>query len=89
MQATPCCEARRGSQALHRCQQKSDERNAQRGTRVSPTFSSVVLAPFVGAFADAPQTRHVMFPSSALKSGSRLLMIAYGMRPARPQNTES
>ncbi|CAB3783514.1 lysophospholipid transporter LplT [Pararobbsia alpina] len=39
------------------------------------TISYVVLAPFVGAFADALQKRHVMFISNALKAGGCLLMI--------------
>jgi MFS transporter, LPLT family, lysophospholipid transporter len=44
------------------------------------TISYVVLAPFVGAFADALQKRHVMFVSNALKAGGCLLMIA-GVHP--------
>jgi len=44
------------------------------------TASYVVLAPFVGAFADALQKRHVMFLSNALKSGGCLLMVA-GVHP--------
>jgi MFS transporter, LPLT family, lysophospholipid transporter len=44
------------------------------------TVSYVVLAPFVGAFADALQKRHVMFVSNALKAGGCLLMIA-GVHP--------
>jgi LPLT family lysophospholipid transporter-like MFS transporter len=44
------------------------------------TASYVVLAPFVGAFADALQKRHVMFISNALKSAGCLLMLA-GVHP--------
>ncbi|NML29890.1 lysophospholipid transporter LplT [Paraburkholderia antibiotica] len=44
------------------------------------TISYVLLAPFVGAFADAMQKRHVMFISNALKAGGCLLMIA-GVHP--------
>jgi MFS transporter, LPLT family, lysophospholipid transporter len=44
------------------------------------TVSYVVLAPFVGAFADALQKRHVMFVSNALKAVGCLLMIA-GVHP--------
>ncbi|WP_028224494.1 lysophospholipid transporter LplT [Paraburkholderia ferrariae] len=44
------------------------------------TVSYVVLAPFVGAFADALQKRHVMFVSNALKAAGCLLMIA-GVHP--------
>ncbi|MFX1803301.1 lysophospholipid transporter LplT [Paraburkholderia sp. A1BS-2L] len=40
------------------------------------TISYVLLAPFVGAFADALQKRHVMFVSNALKAAGCLLMIA-------------
>ncbi|CAM2146743.1 MFS transporter, LPLT family, lysophospholipid transporter [Pararobbsia alpina] len=40
------------------------------------TISYVVLAPFVGAFADALQKRYVMFISNALKAGGCVLMIA-------------
>jgi LPLT family lysophospholipid transporter-like MFS transporter len=39
------------------------------------TVSYVLLAPFVGAFADALQKRHVMFASNALKATGCLLMI--------------
>ncbi|TKC82635.1 lysophospholipid transporter LplT [Trinickia terrae] len=44
------------------------------------TVSYVLLAPFVGAFADALQKRHVMFASNALKACGCLLMIA-GVHP--------
>jgi MFS transporter, LPLT family, lysophospholipid transporter len=44
------------------------------------TISYVLLAPFVGAFADALQKRHVMFVSNALKAAGCLLMIA-GVHP--------
>jgi MFS transporter, LPLT family, lysophospholipid transporter len=44
------------------------------------TVSYVLLAPFVGAFADALQKRHVMFVSNALKAGGCLMMIA-GVHP--------
>ncbi len=44
------------------------------------TISYVVLAPFVGAFADALQKRHVMFISNALKAGGCLLMLG-GVHP--------
>ena len=44
------------------------------------TISYVVLAPFVGAFADALQKRHVMFVSNALKACGCLMMIA-GVHP--------
>jgi MFS transporter, LPLT family, lysophospholipid transporter len=44
------------------------------------TISYVLLAPFVGAFADALQKRHVMFISNALKAGGCLMMIA-GVHP--------
>ncbi|WP_207001055.1 lysophospholipid transporter LplT [Trinickia mobilis] len=44
------------------------------------TISYVLLAPFVGAFADALQKRHVMFASNALKACGCLLMIA-GVHP--------
>ena len=50
------------------------------------TISYVVLAPFVGAFADALQKRYVMFISNALKAAGCVLMllsvhpmIAYGL----------
>jgi MFS transporter, LPLT family, lysophospholipid transporter len=39
------------------------------------TVSYVLLAPFVGAFADALQKRHVMFVSNALKAAGCLMMI--------------
>jgi MFS transporter, LPLT family, lysophospholipid transporter len=39
------------------------------------TASYVLLAPFVGAFADALQKRYVMFVANALKAGGCLLMI--------------
>ncbi|CAB3747626.1 lysophospholipid transporter LplT [Paraburkholderia humisilvae] len=39
------------------------------------TISYVLLAPFVGAFADALQKRHVMFIANALKAAGCLLMI--------------
>ncbi|HEY3599354.1 MAG TPA: lysophospholipid transporter LplT [Paraburkholderia sp.] len=39
------------------------------------TISYVLLAPFVGAFADTLQKRHVMFISNALKAAGCLLMI--------------
>ena len=44
------------------------------------TASYVVLAPFVGAFADSMQKRHVMFISNALKAIGCLLMIL-GVHP--------
>ncbi|TAL95608.1 MAG: lysophospholipid transporter LplT [Paraburkholderia sp.] len=44
------------------------------------TISYVLLAPFVGAFADALQKRHVMFVSNALKATGCLMMIA-GVHP--------
>jgi MFS family permease len=44
------------------------------------TISYVLLAPFVGAFADAMQKRHVMFISNALKASGCLMMIA-GVHP--------
>ncbi|CAG4892445.1 lysophospholipid transporter LplT [Paraburkholderia saeva] len=44
------------------------------------TISYVLLAPFVGAFADALQKRHVMFVSNALKAAGCLMMIA-GVHP--------
>src|ERR1700761_5579198 len=44
------------------------------------TISYVVLAPFVGAFADALQKRHVMFISNALKASGCLMMIL-GVHP--------
>jgi MFS transporter, LPLT family, lysophospholipid transporter len=44
------------------------------------TVSYVLLAPFVGAFADALQKRYVMFISNALKAGGCLLMIG-GVHP--------
>ncbi|WP_114810607.1 lysophospholipid transporter LplT [Paraburkholderia kururiensis] len=44
------------------------------------TISYVLLAPFVGAFADALQKRHVMFISNALKAGGCLLMLV-GVHP--------
>ncbi len=44
------------------------------------TVSYVLLAPFVGAFADAMQKRHVMFISNALKAGGCALMIL-GVHP--------
>jgi MFS transporter, LPLT family, lysophospholipid transporter len=44
------------------------------------TVAYVVLAPFVGAFADAMQKRHVMFVSNALKAAGCALMIA-GVHP--------
>ncbi|WP_118179371.1 lysophospholipid transporter LplT [Paraburkholderia phosphatilytica] len=44
------------------------------------TISYVLLAPFVGAFADAMQKRHVMFVSNALKAGGCLMMIM-GVHP--------
>jgi LPLT family lysophospholipid transporter-like MFS transporter len=44
------------------------------------TVSYVLLAPFVGAFADALQKRHVMFVSNALKASGCLMMIA-GVHP--------
>jgi LPLT family lysophospholipid transporter-like MFS transporter len=44
------------------------------------TISYVLLAPFVGAFADALQKRHVMFVSNALKACGCLLMIS-GVHP--------
>ena len=40
------------------------------------TISYVLLAPFVGAFADALQKRHVMFISNALKAAGCAMMIA-------------
>jgi LPLT family lysophospholipid transporter-like MFS transporter len=39
------------------------------------TISYVVLAPFVGAFADALQKRYVMFVSNALKAAGCVLML--------------
>src|ERR1700761_2877395 len=39
------------------------------------TVSYVLLAPFVGAFADALQKRYVMFVANALKAAGCLLMI--------------
>src|ERR1700761_3299531 len=44
------------------------------------TVSYVLLAPFVGAFADSIQKRHVMFVSNALKASGCLMMIA-GVHP--------
>src|ERR1700744_4262563 len=44
------------------------------------TISYVLLAPFVGAFADTMQKRHVMFISNALKAGGCALMIL-GVHP--------
>jgi MFS family permease len=44
------------------------------------TVSYVLLAPFVGAFADSIQKRHVMFVSNALKAGGCALMIL-GVHP--------
>ncbi|KXU86371.1 MFS transporter [Paraburkholderia monticola] len=44
------------------------------------TISYVLLAPFVGAFADALQKRHVMFISNALKASGCLMMIL-GVHP--------
>jgi MFS family permease len=44
------------------------------------TVSYVLLAPFVGAFADALQKRHVMFISNALKAFGCALMIG-GVHP--------
>ena len=44
------------------------------------TISYVLLAPFVGAFADALQKRHVMFFSNALKAIGCLMMIG-GVHP--------
>ncbi|GLU31544.1 lysophospholipid transporter LplT [Trinickia caryophylli] len=44
------------------------------------TVSYVVLAPFVGAFADALQKRHVMFAANAAKALGCALMIA-GVHP--------
>lgn len=44
------------------------------------TVSYVLLAPFVGAFADSMQKRHVMFISNALKASGCLMMIA-GVHP--------
>ncbi|MCG7404397.1 MULTISPECIES: lysophospholipid transporter LplT [Caballeronia] len=44
------------------------------------TISYVLLAPFVGAFADAIQKRHVMFTSNALKAAGCAMMIA-GVHP--------
>jgi MFS family permease len=44
------------------------------------TISYVLLAPFVGAFADALQKRHVMFISNALKAAGCAMMIA-GVHP--------
>ena len=44
------------------------------------TVSYVLLAPFVGAFADSLQKRHVMFISNALKASGCLMMIA-GVHP--------
>jgi MFS family permease len=44
------------------------------------TVSYVLLAPFVGAFADALQKRHVMFISNALKAAGCAMMIG-GIHP--------
>jgi MFS family permease len=44
------------------------------------TTSYVVLAPFVGAFADALQKRHVMFAANALKAIGCAMMLA-GVHP--------
>ncbi|MGF6294392.1 lysophospholipid transporter LplT [Paraburkholderia youngii] len=44
------------------------------------TISYVLLAPFVGAFADSMQKRHVMFISNALKASGCLMMIL-GVHP--------
>jgi len=44
------------------------------------TVSYVLLAPFVGAFADSMQKRHVMFISNALKASGCLMMIV-GVHP--------
>ncbi|MFP4889426.1 lysophospholipid transporter LplT [Paraburkholderia sp. EG304] len=44
------------------------------------TISYVLLAPFVGAFADSMQKRHVMFISNALKASGCLMMII-GVHP--------
>ncbi|MBB5425251.1 MFS family permease [Paraburkholderia sp. JPY158] len=44
------------------------------------TISYVLLAPFVGAFADSMQKRHVMFISNALKASGCLMMIV-GVHP--------
>jgi MFS transporter, LPLT family, lysophospholipid transporter len=44
------------------------------------TVSYVLLAPFVGAFADSMQKRYVMFVSNALKAGGCALMIL-GVHP--------
>jgi MFS family permease len=44
------------------------------------TVSYVLLAPFVGAFADSIEKRHVMFVSNALKAGGCALMIL-GVHP--------
>jgi MFS transporter, LPLT family, lysophospholipid transporter len=44
------------------------------------TISYVLLAPFVGAFADSMQKRYVMFVSNALKAGGCALMIL-GVHP--------
>ncbi|MBC8727207.1 lysophospholipid transporter LplT [Paraburkholderia sp. UCT2] len=44
------------------------------------TISYVLLAPFVGAFADSMQKRHVMFVSNALKASGCLMMIL-GVHP--------
>ncbi len=44
------------------------------------TVAYVVLAPFVGAFADTMQKRHVMFVSNALKAAGCAMMIA-GVHP--------
>ncbi|MGH8781181.1 lysophospholipid transporter LplT [Paraburkholderia sp.] len=44
------------------------------------TISYVLLAPFVGAFADALQKRHVMFVANALKACGCLMMIG-GVHP--------
>ena len=46
------------------------------------TASYVLLAPFVGAFADSMQKRHVMFASNALKASGCLMMIA-GVRATK------
>jgi len=48
--------------------------------QISFTISYMLPAPFVGAFADALQKRHVMFVSNALKACGCLLMIA-GVHP--------
>ncbi|MEX3813355.1 lysophospholipid transporter LplT [Paraburkholderia sp. BR13439] len=44
------------------------------------TISYVLLAPFVGAFADSMQKRHVMFISNALKASGCMMMIL-GVHP--------